>query len=95
MEYPGTQAAPRCGETQLEGVRKGTARSNCTRYRDAMSERNGDRARFQKNRKRKLRHRERIRALAAALAKHSHEDVSSRAASQGMLEEGGQLRAGD
>ena len=31
-----------------------------------MSERNGDRARFQKNRKRKLRHRERIQKLAAA-----------------------------
>ncbi len=30
-----------------------------------MSERNGDRARFQKNRKRKLRHRERIQKLAA------------------------------
>ena len=28
-----------------------------------MSERNGDRPRFQKNRKRKLRHRQRIRAL--------------------------------
>jgi uncharacterized membrane protein len=32
-----------------------------------MSERNGDRARFQKDRKRKLRHRQRIQALAAAL----------------------------
>ena len=30
-----------------------------------MSERNGDRARFQKNRKRKLRHRQRIQKLAA------------------------------
>ena len=30
-----------------------------------MSERNGDRARFQKNRKRKLRHRERIQKLVA------------------------------
>jgi len=30
-----------------------------------MSERNGDRARFQKNRKRKLRHRERIQKLAS------------------------------
>jgi hypothetical protein len=60
-----------------------------------MSERNGDRARFQKDRKRKLRHRERIHALAAALAKRAHEDVSSRAASQGMLEEGGRLRTGD
>jgi hypothetical protein len=60
-----------------------------------MSERNGDRARFQKNRKRKLRHRERIRELAATLPKRAGRDVSSRAASQRMLEEGGQLRAGD
>jgi len=33
-----------------------------------MSQRNGDRARFQINRKRKLRHRERIRALLTALS---------------------------
>ncbi len=33
-----------------------------------MSERNGDRARFQKNRKRKLRHRARMNKLAAAQA---------------------------
>jgi hypothetical protein len=65
------------------------------RYGDGMSERNGDRARFQKNRKRKLRHRERIHTLAATLPKRAHKDVSSRAASQGMLDEGGQLRAGD
>ena len=32
-----------------------------------MSERNGDRARFQKDRKRKLRHRQRIQALVKAL----------------------------
>ena len=32
-----------------------------------MSQRNGDRARFQKNRKRKLHHRQRIRALVTAL----------------------------
>ncbi len=32
-----------------------------------MSERNGDRARFQKNRQRKLRHRQRIRALVTEL----------------------------
>jgi hypothetical protein len=32
-----------------------------------MSERNGDRARFQKNRKRKLHHRQRIRAFVAGL----------------------------
>ena len=60
-----------------------------------MSERNGDRARFQKNRKRKLRHRARIHELAAAVLKRPRENVSSRAGSQGMLDEGGQLRAGD
>ena len=32
-----------------------------------MSQRNGDRARFQINRKRKLRHRQRVRALLTAL----------------------------
>jgi hypothetical protein len=34
-----------------------------------MSERNGDRARFQKNRKRKLHHRERIQALMTGRGK--------------------------
>jgi len=33
-----------------------------------MSRRNGDRARFQKDRKRKLRHRERIQELTKAIA---------------------------
>ena len=33
-----------------------------------MSQRNGDRARFQINRKRKLRHRQRVRALLTALS---------------------------
>jgi hypothetical protein len=33
-----------------------------------MSRRNGDRSRFQINRKRKLRHRQRIRALLSALS---------------------------
>lgn len=33
-----------------------------------MSRRNGDRARFQINRKRKLRHRQRVRALLTALS---------------------------
>jgi hypothetical protein len=32
-----------------------------------MSRRNGDRARFQKDRRRKLRHRERVRALTTAI----------------------------
>jgi hypothetical protein len=34
---------------------------------DVMSERNGDRARFQKNRRHKLKRRQRIQALAAEL----------------------------
>jgi hypothetical protein len=63
-----------------------------------MSERNGDRARFQKNRKRRLRRRERVHALAVAVRKRA-EDVSSRAASRAgsldMLDEGGPLRRGD
>lgn len=33
-----------------------------------MSQRNGDRSRFQINRKRKVRHRQRVRALLASLA---------------------------
>jgi hypothetical protein len=37
------------------------------RYAGEMSQRNGDRARFQKDRRRKLRHRQRIQALIAAL----------------------------
>jgi hypothetical protein len=63
-----------------------------------MPERNGDRARFQKNRKRKLRHRERVHALAATMRKRTA-DVSSRAASRAasldMLDEGGPLRRAD
>jgi hypothetical protein len=60
-----------------------------------MSERNGDRARFQINRRRKLRHRARIRAFVVSLAKRAHDDKASHDASQGMLDEGGQLRGGD
>jgi hypothetical protein len=41
-----------------------------------MSKRNGDRARFQKDRKRKMRHRERIQALVAGVRKKSGEDAS-------------------
>ena len=36
-----------------------------------MSQRNGDRSRFQINRKRRLRHRERVRALRAALSERN------------------------
>jgi hypothetical protein len=73
-----------------------------------MSQRNGDRARFQKNRKRKLRHRQRIRALvtglrnrrdAAASADRSvtvaFTDGASVKASLAMHDEGGPMRTGD
>jgi hypothetical protein len=76
-------------------VRNGTAAPGVLRYGDGMSERNGDRARFQKNRKHKLRHRERIRAFAATVPKRAKDDVSPRTASQDMLDEGSPLRAGD
>jgi hypothetical protein len=66
-----------------------------------MSERNGDRARYQKCRKRKLLHRQRIQALLAGLRKPIDErrasdaDDASRAASLAMQDEGGPTRSGD
>jgi hypothetical protein len=60
-----------------------------------MSERNGDRARFQKNRKHKLHHRQRIRALEAELRKRRDDDAASRAKSLAMQDEGGPMRLGD
>jgi hypothetical protein len=42
-----------------------------------MSEHNGDRARFQKNRKRKLLYRERVRLLVARLRKKTDEAASA------------------
>jgi hypothetical protein len=72
-----------------------------------MSQRNGDRARFQKNRKRKLRHRQRIRALVTALQNRrdaasagrsvsvTSTDAASVKASLAMHDEGGPLRTGD
>jgi len=60
-----------------------------------MSARNGDRARFYKDRKRKLRHRQRIRALMAGLKKRVDEDASTRVASLNMHDEGGPTRIGD
>jgi len=68
-----------------------------------MSERNGDKARFQKNRKRKLHHRQRIRALMAGVPKRTGDrrgtttvtDTASRAASLAMQDEGGPPRTGD
>ena len=80
-----------------------TAQSNSARpvmlwVEDSMSKLNGDKARFQKNRKRKLLNRQRIRALRARLAAEPIEDASgaiTRAASLAMHDEGGQTRAED
>ena len=61
-----------------------------------MSERNGDRARFQKNRQRKLRHRQRIRALMTSLRGKTDEtraNATDRQASQAMHDEGSPTRA--
>lgn len=61
-----------------------------------MSELNGDKARFRKNRKRKLQNRQRVRELLARLAAKPVEDASSaaaRAASLAMQNEGGPARA--
>ena len=64
-----------------------------------MSELNGDKARFQKNRKRKLQNRQRSRALVATLAAKPVEEDSdvttTRAASLAMHDEGGPARADD
>jgi hypothetical protein len=60
-----------------------------------VPERNGDRARFQKERKRKLCHRQRIQALRAALRKRTDEEASTRVASLNMHDEGGSARIGD
>jgi hypothetical protein len=60
-----------------------------------MSERNGDKARFQKDRKRKMLRRQRIHALMAGLQKRADDEASSRAGSLNMRNEGGQARIGD
>jgi hypothetical protein len=65
-----------------------------------MSKRNGDRARFQKCRKRKLLHRQRIQALLTRLRKPTSQrrpetDDASRVASLAMQDEGGPVRRGD
>jgi len=59
-----------------------------------MSERNGDKARFQKNRKRKLLFRQRVQALMAKVRKRA-DGQSSGAASRRMNDEGGPVRTGD
>jgi hypothetical protein len=75
-----------------------------------MSERNGDKARFHKNRKRKVHLRQRLRALLSGGRKRTGEDASgaidrsgtatspdaaSLGASRAMQDEGGPTRAGD
>jgi len=60
-----------------------------------MSARNGDRARFHKDRKRKLQHRQRIHALVAGQRKRADQAAASRVASSGMQDEGGPARIGD
>jgi hypothetical protein len=57
-------------------VQNGTPGSRLTGYSYQMSKRNGDRARFQKDRKRKMRHRERIQVLVAGVRKKSGEAES-------------------
>jgi len=60
-----------------------------------MSARNGDRARFHKDRKRKLLHRQRVQTLVPLPRKPVDEAASLRIASAGMQDEGGPARAGD
>jgi len=73
----------------------GQARSGTGATLASMSERDGDRARFQKDRKRKLLHRQRIRAFVAMRQRRIDERASSNAASLHMQDEGGPLRSGD
>ena len=54
-----------------------------------MSERNGDRARYHKDRKRKLHRRQRIQAFIVALRRRADEKASTDAASLDMQDEGG------
>jgi len=69
-----------------------------------MSERNGDRARFHKDRRRKLRRRQRIQALTTAVRTRRDAanasarrgiDAAASEASLAMHDEGGPMRAGD
>jgi hypothetical protein len=54
-----------------------------------MSARNGDRARFHKDRKRKLHHRQRVQALVAGKRKHVEEAAALHVALGSMHNEGG------
>jgi hypothetical protein len=60
-----------------------------------MSARNGDRARFQKDRKRRLLHRQRIAALMTRLRERAGASLPPSAASMRMQDEGGPPRIGD
>lgn len=60
-----------------------------------MSARNGDRARFYKDRKRKLRHRRRIQAFTARLKTRAEEKAATDTSSLNMHDEGGPTRIGE
>jgi hypothetical protein len=60
-----------------------------------MSKLNGDRARFQKDRRRKLHRRQRIQTLIAGLRKRAADDAATDAASLRMDDDGGPPRTGD
>jgi hypothetical protein len=60
-----------------------------------MSKLNGDRARFQKDRRRKLLRRARLHVVMARLQRRFREDATSAAASLHMHDEGGPVRHGD
>jgi hypothetical protein len=64
-----------------------------------MSERNGDRARFQKERTRKMHRRQRIQALTVAVQQRKAATAavvtSDAASSVAMHDEGGPMRSGD
>jgi hypothetical protein len=60
-----------------------------------MSAKNGDRARFHKNRKRKLLHRQRVQALITGQRKQVDEPAVLTSAAVGMQDEGGPVRVED
>ena len=64
-----------------------------------MSERNGDRARFHKDRTRKLHRRQRIQAFTAAVRQRKETaalaETASAESASAMHNEGGPMRSGD
>jgi hypothetical protein len=76
-------------------VRNGTAAFGARATLAVMSARNGDRARFHKDRKRKLQHRQRIQALVAGLRRRGDEAASARVGSLSAQDQGGAARIGD